>query len=498
MKKKLLVLLTLLMVAAMLFSACQPAEEEAPMEEPTEAPVEEAWEARPAIVNENCGDADIIKSISAPDEYTVEFELCKTNPAFIAKIGFVGFVISPSEYIDAQGGSGEMLDKFIGTGPYMVDEWKRGESVNLVKFDDYWGEPAVNDGFVLRWAKEGTTRLLELQAGTADWITTPSIDDWETIQEDPNLTLIPAPGADVLYLAFTNNNDEYFDDVNVRKAVALALDRQRIVDNFFPPGGSVPNQFCNETIEYCGTGEDWYEQNVEEAKQLLADAGYPDGFSTSLYYRDVYRSYLPEPGATAVDIQSQLKETLNIDVDVVVMESGEFIGESTTGGLDGMYLLGWGMDYPHITNSLDYHFNAANPQFGDPFPSIYEPLAEAATLTDPERLTELYTQANNAIKENLPMVIVARGSNANASVAALEDISRPPFGVVYWSTVAAPNGSTLNLVQNAEPISLMCNDESDGESVAPCVQGMEGLVKYDKTVLRVLLWQNPGKSQKMV
>ena len=180
MKKKLLVLLTLLMVAAMLFSACQPAEEEAPMEEPepTEAPVEEAWEARPDIVNETCGDADIIKSISAPDEFTVEFELCKTNPAFIAKIGFVGFVISPSEYIDAQGGSGEMLDKFIGTGPYMVDEWKRGESVNMVKFDDYWGEPAVNDGFVLRWAKEGTTRLLELQAGTADWITTPSIDDW--------------------------------------------------------------------------------------------------------------------------------------------------------------------------------------------------------------------------------------------------------------------------------------------------------------------------------
>jgi ABC-type transport system substrate-binding protein len=373
-----------------------------------------------------------------------------------------------------------MLDKFIGTGPYMVDEWSRGESVTLTKFDDYWGEPAVNDGYVLRWAKEGTTRLLELQAGTADWITTPSIDDWDTIKEDPNLTLIPAPGADVLYLAFTNNNDEHFDDVNVRKAVALALDRQRIVDNFFPPGGSVPTHFCNDTIEYCGTGEDWYEQNVEEAKQLLADAGYPDGFSTSLYYRDVYRSYLPEPGATAVDIQSQLKDTRNIDVDVVVMESGEFIGESTTGGLDGMYLLGWGMDYPHITNSLDYHFNAANPQFGEPFPAIYEPLAEAATLSDPARLTELYTQANNAIKENIPMVPLARGSNANASVASMIDISRPAFGVVYWSTVPAPNGSILNLVQNAEPISLMCNDESDGESVAPCVQGMEGLVKYDE------------------
>jgi len=80
-----------------------------------------------------------------------------------------------------------MLDKFIGTGPYMVDEWKRGESIKMVKFDDYWGEPAVNDGYILRWAKEGTTRLLELQAGTADWITTPNIDDWETIQEDDTI-----------------------------------------------------------------------------------------------------------------------------------------------------------------------------------------------------------------------------------------------------------------------------------------------------------------------
>ena len=421
----------------------------------------------------------MIKSIKATDQYTVVFELCHTNPALIAKIGFVGFVISPSEYINAQGGSGEMLEKFIGTGPYMVDEWKRGESLTMVKFDDYWGEPAVNDGYIMRWAKEGTTRLLELQAGTADWITTPNIDDWETIMEDETLRLIPAPGADVMYLAFTNTVAP-FDDVNVRKAIAMGLDRQRLVDNFYPEGASVPKQFTTETIEYGGLGEDWYEFDVEAAKALLAEAGYPDGFSTKLYYRDVYRGYLPEPTATCVDIQTQLKENLNIDVEVIVMESGEFIGESTTGNLDGMYVLGWGMDYPHITNSLDYHFNESNPQFGDTFPEIYEPLAEAAKLTDPAKLTELYTAANNAIKEFVPMVPMARGSNANASLASLEDVTRPAFGVVYWSTVEAPNGGMLNIVQNAEPISLMCNDESDGESVAPCVQGMEGLIKYDE------------------
>lgn len=511
MKKSLLVLLSLLLVVAMLLSACGGAaaeeeavveeeatteeevvveeeeeaeaetEEEAATEEETEeeAVVDEDWVAQYEIINENCGDTDIIKSITAPDKYTVVFELCRTNPAFITKLPFVDFVISPSEYIEAQGGSGEMLRKFIGTGPYYMEEWKQGESMTFKKFDDYWGEKAVNDGFTLRWAKEGTTRLLELQAGTADWISSPAIDDWETIEEDENLTLINVPSADIMYLAFINTV-EPFDDVNVRKAVALALDRQRLVDNFYPLGASVPAQFGPATIDYAGLGEEWYSQDVEAAKELLAEAGYPDGFSTKLYYRDVYRGYLPEPGPTAVDIQTQLKETLNIDVEVVVMESGEFIAEASAGNLDGMYMLGWGMDYPHITNVLDYHFNAANPQFGDPiYTDIYEPLQTAAGLTDPEQLTELYTAANNAIKELVPMVPVARGASANASVATLEDITRPVFGVVYWSTVEAPNGGMLNLVQNAEPISAMCNDESDGETVAPCVQAMEGLLKYD-------------------
>ncbi|MBN2046272.1 MAG: hypothetical protein JW750_00405 [Anaerolineaceae bacterium] len=483
MSKKFLTLLALMLVFAMLLGACKPqaeeTAEEAPAEEAVAEEVEE-WSAHYELINETCDESDVIKSITAPDQYTVVFELCHTNPSLIAKIGFVGFVISPEEYIEAQGGSGEMLEKFIGTGPYMLDSWNRGESLVLKSFADYWGEKSVNDGFVLRWAKEGTTRLLELQSGTAHWITTPNIDDWDTIEEDPNLNLIAAPGADVMYLGFTNTFAP-FDDVRVRKAIAMGLDRQRLVDNFYPEGAVVPDRFCPDSIEFCGLGEDWYEFDVEGAKALLAEAGYPDGFATKLYYRDVYRGYLPEPTATAVDIQTQLKENLNIDVEVIVMESGEFITESTQGNLDGMHLLGWGMDYPHITNALDYHFNAANPQFGNPFPEVYEPLAEAAKLSDSAKLTELYTEANNAIKELLPMIPMARGSNQNAAVATLEDINRVPFGVVYWSTVETPDGSPmLQLVQNAEPISLLCNDESDGESVAPCVQAMEGLIKYDE------------------
>jgi peptide/nickel transport system substrate-binding protein len=79
-------------------------------------------------------------------------------------------------------------------------------------------------------------------------------------------------------------------------------------------------------------------------------------------------------GVVAVEIQTQLQENLGINAEVVVMESGEFIAASTNGQLDGLYLLGWGADYPHVTNFLDFHFGQANPQFGDPFPEIYEVL----------------------------------------------------------------------------------------------------------------------------
>ncbi len=108
-------------------------------------------------------------------------------------------------------------------------------------------------------------------------------------------------------------------------------------------------------------GDAWYDFDVEAAKALLTEAGFPDGFQTKLYYRDVVRGYLPQVGNVAQDIQAQLKANLNIDAEIVVMESGAFIEESGAGRLDGLYLLGWGADYPHITNFLDYHFGAAQP-----------------------------------------------------------------------------------------------------------------------------------------
>ncbi len=421
------------------------------------------------------GDVD---KITAIDEYTVEFKLCGPAPAFLAQIAFGVFGIQPEEHLEATGGS--PLDNPIGTGPYSLEQWVRGDSVVFKRFDDYYGQKPAHETAVLRWATESAGRLLELQAGQVDGITFPGTEDLAGIDADPNLALLVKPEPNIFYVGFTNIFPPY-DDVKVRQAISLAMDRQRIIDTFYPPGSETASHFTPCSVENGCQGESWWEQDVEAAKALLAEAGFADGFDTTIYYRDVTRGYLPTPGNVAADIQAQLKETLNINAEVVVLESAEFIQQcSTAGQCDGIHLLGWTGDYPHVTNFLDFHFSADNPQFGEPHPEIYEPLAEAATLASASEAAPLYEQANNAIKELVPMVPVAHAGAAFVSASNVTGANAPPWGHVQlnlWDNAT----DTLVFVQNNEPISLYCSDETDGESLRVCGQIVEALYSYEVT-----------------
>jgi ABC-type transport system substrate-binding protein len=494
--------IAMLVMASMLFAACAPAatpaapvEPEVPAEpapvEPEPAPAEPEEPApvepeEPPMAFEpmsvsagNCDYGGKILDITALDELTVQFNLCKPDPAFLAKVAFTPFGIQPAEWIAETGGTGQLLEQPIGTGPYRLERWDRGTQITFQRFDDYWGAPAKVPTAVLRWNQEGAARLLELQAGTVHMITNVSPDDFAVVENDPNLQLIIDPNPNILYLGFTNTFEPWNDPL-VRQALALGVDRQRIVDNFFPTGSTVADYFTPCSIPNGCEGEPWYDFDPERARELLAEAGYPDGFSTSIYYRDVFRVYLPEPGLVAVEFQTQLKENLNIDVEVVVMESGEFIAASTDGQLDGLYMLGWGADYPHVTNFLDFHFGAANPQFGDPFPEIYEVLERASQIADYDEAAPLYEEANNAIRELIPMVPIAHGASADAALASLGGAYVPPFGATNLSELEPADGDTVVFMQNNEPISLYCADETDGESLRPCQQVVETLLQYGK------------------
>jgi ABC-type transport system substrate-binding protein len=420
--------------------------------------------------------------------------MCKPDPAFFSKIAFTPFFIKPSEWIEANANEANqetLLSAPIGTGPYYIESWNRGDSIIFKRFDDYWGEPAKTETLVFRWATEGAQRLLELQSGTVDYITKLSPDDYEAVQGNDSLQFLPVPNPNIMYLAMVNvvdpldtRTDSIFAELKVRQAIAYGIDRQRIVDNFYPDGSVAASHFTPCGIPNGCQGDAWYDFDLEMANSLLDDAGLvkdADGirFTTAIYYRDVFRVYLPEPGLVAVEIQTQLRDNLGIEAEVIVMESGEFIDESTNGRLDGLYMLGWGADYLHVTNFLDFHFSRSNPQFGDAYPEVYEILEEASTIADLDVAAPLYTQANNALRELVPMVPIAHGAPADAALADVQNANPAVLGPPdLWDFVPGDR-DTLVYLKAAEPISLYCMDETDGESLDACKMVTEGLFKYN-------------------
>jgi ABC-type transport system substrate-binding protein len=348
----------------------------------------------------------------------------------------------------------------------------------LDKNPEYWGENVGADQLVFRWSTESAARLLELQAGTVDGIDNPAPNDFDTIEGDTNLQLLPREALNTFYVGF-NENFEPFDDVRVRQALAMGIDRQRIVDQFYPLGSETASHFTPCAIPLACEGDEWYEFDVDGAKALLAEAGLPNGFSTVLNYRDVVRGYLPDPNVVAQDLQAQLKANLNIDITIEVQESGTFLDNATAGALSGLYLLGWGADYPDPTNFLDYHFNnVANGQFGDIDPSVTEPLTEAATTLDTEVRRAAYVEANNAIKETVPMVPISHGASATAWLADVVGAHASPLGNESFAHVT-PSDNQMVWMQNAEPIALYCADETDGETLRLCEQVTEPLYVYE-------------------
>jgi len=298
--------ISVLILASMMLSACQTATPTATVA-PTEAEPEVVLQDPTKPVD--CSYGGEIKAIEAVDAYTVKFTLCYSDPAFVFKAAFSTLAIQDSDYLNANSGDSiKMSEKPNGTGPYKVVEWKRGDSVTLEANPDFWGgEPAIKT-LIFRWSEQSAQRLLELQSGAVDGIDNPAPEDFDTISADSKLKLYPrADALNIFYVAF-NNTIKPFDDVRVRKAFALAIDRQRIVDNYLPKGSSVAQNFVPPAV-FPGYSEDekWFETGTaaarEEAKALLADAGFGDGMEVTLTIRNVVRAYLPSPDKVAQEIQ---------------------------------------------------------------------------------------------------------------------------------------------------------------------------------------------------
>lgn len=444
----------------------------------------DAWKAKYNTSTSDCSYGGEFKSIEALDQHTVKFTLCTPDPAFPSKVAFVAFSIQSSAYLEKTGGGGaELLSKPVGTGPYMLKEWVRGDHMTFVPNPHYWGEKPKNQQVIFRWNKEPATRLLELQAGTADAIANPSPDDFEKIQANSKLKLMPVAPLNVLYLGMCNTIKP-FDNEKVRQAVAMAIDKKRLITNFYPAGSLAAEQFMPPVL-VPGYTKDyaWYPTDPSGAKKLLAEAGYPDGFETTLSYRDVVRNYLPLPGKVAQDIQAQLA-AIGIKVKITVLESGKFLA-SVAAGEQPFYFNGWRADYPDATNFVDWHFTGASKNFGTPYPDLVDAIRKAAQIADPTERGKLYAKVNELIKQHVPMVPIAHGGSALAFKAAVQGAHARVVGSVMFSELSMPGQDKIVWVQNAEPISMYLNDETDGETNAAGEQVFKSLLQYKLTSAEV-------------
>jgi peptide/nickel transport system substrate-binding protein len=496
-RKKLIVAIALLTVASMVLSACgapatptaAPATQApapataAPVLVPTatEAPTAVPFQALYNLSAPDCTYGGEFKSIEAVDANTVKFTMCYPDPAFLSKIALASFGIQPAAYLEKTKGGGtdsDLLTHPIGTGPYMLAQWQKGQEVDMTAFPDYWGTKALTNTVVFRWSSESAQRLQELQAGTVDAIDNVGPQDFPTVQADKNLQMLPREALNIMYIGM-NNTYPPFDKVEVRQAIGMGIDRDRIIKNFYPAGSTVADYFTPCAITNGCVGDKWPSFDVTAAKALLATAGFPNGFSTELAYRDVVRSYLPNVANVAQDIQAQLKANLNIDAKIVVMESGAFIDAANKGELKGLHLLGWNADYPDQTNFLDVFFGAgANKSFGNTWPDIVDALKKGASVADPAAREPFYVQANDLIIQHAPAIPVAHGGSAVAYKATAQGANVSALGDEVFAPVQIPGQDTFVWMQNAEPISLYGADESDGESLRPYIQITEGLYGF--------------------
>ncbi len=430
----------------------------------------------------DCDYGGQFQTIEALDERTVKFTLCVPDPAFPAKVAFSAFIIQSSDYLESTGGGGDLITMPVGTGPYRLERWDLGNEMVFTRNEDYWGTPAIEPTVIFRWNAEAAARLVELQAGQVDGIDNPAEGDFEVIEADPNLAIYTRGGTNVFYLGMSNRF-EPLNDVRVRQAISYAIDKQRIIDNFYPPGSIVATQFMPPSIFGFTPEVEPLPYDPDMAVQLLDEAGLaPDAngvrFTLPLSYRDVVRGYLPTPGIVAADIQAQLA-AVGIATEITVMESGAFLDAADAGELP-LHLLGWGADYPDATNFLDFHFGAgASEQFGDKHPEITEPLAAAAQLSDPDERLALYIQANEAIRDLVPMVPIAHGGSGTAFAADIVGAYASDIGAEKFALMEDPDDDNIIWMQNAEPIGLYCGDETDGETLRACEQVGESLLAYE-------------------
>ena len=323
-----------------------------------------------------------IAEVTVIDPATVEVTLSRPNGSFLFNMAWGDAVIVAPESVD------DIASDPVGTGPFMFDRWVQGDRIELVRYEGYWGEAPALARATFRFIADPTAAFAAVMAEDVDaFVGFPAPENLVQFEADPRFQVLVGNTEGETILAM-NNAVAPFDDPLVREAVALAIDRQAIIDGaMFGQGTPIGTHFAPHNPDYLDL-LDLSPHDPDRARDLLAEAGLPDGFATTLKLPPP--SYARRGGEI---IASQLRE-VGIEADIQNIEWAQWIEEVFTNGDFGLTIVSHTepMDIG-IYADPDYYFAYDNPDFRD----VMEALS---ATTDPAARTDLLHRAQTIIAED--------------------------------------------------------------------------------------------------
>ena len=443
------------------------------------APCEEPASADPAY-----GPYDgSLQRVAARDARTVVFDLCDSDPAFLAKVASPALGIDDTAWLQsrldpADGGPPRILTEANGTGPFRLDAWDGRSDITLSRNDDYWGVKALTPSVIFTAGTDAGERLAKLRDGSVDAVDQIAPADIEAVEGNPELTLTPRQGLNVAYIGF-DNRFAPFDNETVRRAIALGIDRSAIVEAGFPPGTEVASHFLPCAIPYGCGGDAWPETDPEAARDLLAEVGFPDGFTSTISFPNGPRDYLPDPNATALALQAQLRDQLGIQTTLNPMPLDELVAAADAGRLEGFYLLGARARYPDASLLLESHFGpGASLQFGNRFDDIRSWLLRGHTA-DADARAKGYRGVNDLLRRHVPMIPLAHVGTVGAYRSDVSGKQASATSTDRFVSILPGDRSQFVYMQDERPGSVFCADETDDVALRVCAQVSESLYRHD-------------------
>ena len=319
----------------------------------------------------------------------------------------------------------------VGTGPYRFVSRSVQDSLVLERFEDYWGTPGKIDKVTFKILESADGLVLGLQSGALDLVAHLSSD--QTVQLNQDEFSIAEGSMNLVQALYLNNKEKPFDDVRVRQALCWAVDKQAVIDLAFD-GYGIPlgtSMFPSFSKYYDESLTDYYTPNLEKAKELLAEAGYPDGFEMTI---TVPSNYTPHVNTATVLVE--LLREVGVKATIKPVDGGTWLEEvysgrkfqSTVTGLTSDNMTARKLLERFGTKVGNNFTNYSNPEYD-------EILAKALHTADDAEQTALYRELERNLTENAANVYLQDMADLVAVRKGLEGLTFYPLYVLDVSTL---------------------------------------------------------------